>query len=383
MQLTLKQESGVKEAIRRYKLGEKYTVISGFAGTGKSTIVKIIISALNIHPSQVIYTTYTGKASLVLREKGCDSAITMHKLLYNSFKNKNGTFSHIPKRELDYPWEVVVVDEVSMVPKQMLQLLIRHNVHIICLGDPFQLPPIGEDNGILSNPHVFLDEIMRQAKDSEIIDISMRIRQGDKLSLFNGEQVQILKKSEMCSGMFDWADQILCGKNETRKKINLEAREFQGRGSEPENGDKIICLKNEWETMTYDGDALVNGSIGFISNINLGRDNGILGREMRIDFIPEFIKTPNQNNIFLGLQADYNMIKNGVQTQQRNSRPVYGLAPSLKLFDYGTAITVHKSQGSQYNKVMLIEERLRGDMHDRWVYTGVTRAVEKLLILID
>ena len=90
--------------------------------------------------------------------------MTLHKLLYNSIPRKGGGFMRIPKDRLDYT--IVVVDEISMAPKSIINMLFRHNVYVICLGDPFQLPPIEkeEDNHLLDNPHVFLDEIMRQAQ---------------------------------------------------------------------------------------------------------------------------------------------------------------------------------------------------------------------------
>ena len=70
MILTAKQEQGLKIAVQRHKDGEKYTVISGYAGTGKSTLVKFIISALDIDDNRVCYTAFTGKAAEVLRKKG-------------------------------------------------------------------------------------------------------------------------------------------------------------------------------------------------------------------------------------------------------------------------------------------------------------------------
>lgn len=63
MELTTKQEQGLKTALSRYSLGMPYTVISGYAGTGKSTLVNFIVSALNIYEDDVAYIAYTGKAS--------------------------------------------------------------------------------------------------------------------------------------------------------------------------------------------------------------------------------------------------------------------------------------------------------------------------------
>lgn len=83
----------------------------------------------------VAYATYTGKAAEVLRKKGNKGAITLHKLLYNCYPRKDGGFYREPKKYLDY--KVVVADECSMIPKTMVDLLLKHNVYVLFLGDPF------------------------------------------------------------------------------------------------------------------------------------------------------------------------------------------------------------------------------------------------------
>ena len=169
MELTREQEQGLKIAIERYLNKEKYTVISGYAGTGKSTLVKFIVSALSskgINPDvDVCYTSFTGKACQVLQKKGNKNVSTLHKLLYESFPKPNGGFYRRPKPVLGY--KIIVVDEVSMVPKSLIDLLFSHkDLYILCLGDSMQLPPISkeEDNHLLDKPDIFLDKIMRQAE---------------------------------------------------------------------------------------------------------------------------------------------------------------------------------------------------------------------------
>lgn len=189
MELTRKQEEGLRIAIDRYNHNELYTVIAGYAGTGKSTLINFIIAALEVNPEdKVAYITFTGKASEVLREKGCPNAMTAHKLLYYSKQMPNGKFFYRPRPSLEKDYKVIVVDEVSMLPKDMWDLLLTHGIYVIACGDPFQIPPIdkNQDNGILNNPHIFLDEVMRQAKESDIICLSMDIREGKKINPFRG-----------------------------------------------------------------------------------------------------------------------------------------------------------------------------------------------------
>jgi exodeoxyribonuclease-5 len=197
MILTTKQEEGLKTAVTRYKAHEAYTTISGYAGTGKSTLIKFIIAALDIAPEQVCYVAYTGKAAQVLKQKGCPNPITAHKLLYKAKPMPNGTYKFEPKLALEGEYKIIVVDEVSMLPKEMWLRLLSHKIHVIACGDPFQLPPIDKDsdNHVLDTPHVFLDEIMRQAYDSEIIRFSMWIREGKPIHEFpaSGQQVMFVK----------------------------------------------------------------------------------------------------------------------------------------------------------------------------------------------
>lgn len=206
MILTTKQEQGLKIAIERYRNNEPYTCIAGFAGTGKTTLIRFIVLALDLNPEDVAYCAYTGKAAMVLKSKGNNGAMTTHRLLYDTKIKKDGTFFHIPKTSLPSNIKLVVVDEVSMVPNIIWELLLSHKIHVIACGDPFQLPPIGDDNGVLLHPHIFLDEVTRQAKESEILRLSMDIREGKRIQPYRGTEINIVNKSEECLGMYSWAD---------------------------------------------------------------------------------------------------------------------------------------------------------------------------------
>ncbi len=257
-------------------------------GTGKSTLIKFIVAALEIDPKRVAYIAYTGKAAQVLRNKGNPDAMTAHRLLYKSIQKPDGSFIHIPRTELNSDCDIVVVDEVSMLPKPMWDLLLSHGVYVIACGDPGQLPPIGEENGVLEHPHIFLDEIMRQAAESEIIRLSADIRDRKPIKPFRGTEINIVKVSDLCDGMFTWADQILCGKNITRHEINRHYREMLWGEDIPNPivGDKVICLKNNWNKITQVGDALVNGTIGTIDWLQTYNDP-ILNPKCLINFKPE------------------------------------------------------------------------------------------------
>lgn len=389
MELTRKQQQGLEIALERYKKGEPYTCIAGFAGTGKSTLVKFIVAALGVKQKDVCYIAYTGKAALVLKSKGNPNSMTAHRLLYQSFPRQDGTFAHRPRRPI-HPYKLIIVDEISMLPDEIWQLLLSHNIHVIALGDPFQLPPIGKDNGVLQNPHIFLDEVMRQAADSEIIQLTMAIREGKPLELFKGKQVQVIDQSQMVDGMYTWADQIIVAKNDTRRNINAAVRKMIHNVDTPEpiDGDKVICVKNDWESPNEDGDVMVNGSIGYLKNVKFNPKHTFLKPQMIADFVPDGVTDEDLDNspidlAFRNVNMDYKLYNEGVTTVNQKNWKTFPKQWRPKEFDYGYCITCHKSQGSEYGKVLVLEEWLRGDaeMHARWLYTAATRAVDKLVIV--
>lgn len=394
--LTDKQLEGLNIAVSRYKAGTKYTVISGYAGTGKSTLVKFIISALKdegIDPEEdVVYTSFTGKATQVLQKKGNANVSTLHRLLYDYFPRSNGTFFRRPVDAI--PYKIVVVDECSMVPKDLLQQLLKYPVHILCLGDPGQLPPINkdDDNHLLDNPDIFLDEIMRQAEESEIIKLTMNIRAGKPLNHFVGKEVQILDSDELTTGMLMWADQIICSTNATRVALNKQMRDLLGREGGPQDGDKVICLRNYWEEVSEEQSPLVNGTIGYLENSFPSFQKIPLyitgGRISQIDTIIGNFNADDGVNHFKNLMMDKKMILEGEPTL--NFKESFKLGKNKKYanvqprsFTYAYAITGWKAQGSEWDNVLVIEEGFPYDKeeHIKWLYTACTRAAKKLVII--
>ena len=390
MILTKKQEQGLKTCIEKYINGEKYCVISGYAGAGKSTLVKFIVQNLpGINPEEdVVYACYTGKAAQVLLKKGNKNVLTLHKLLYESIPKPDGTFFRKPKPFIDY--KIVIVDEVSMAPKQLMELLFTHNVFIIALGDPFQLPPVdkNQDNGLLNNPDVFLDEIMRQALDSEIIRLSMQVRNKEQFDYFTSHDAIVMPKKDLNTGVLKWADQILVGTNATRVAINNQMRDLMGRGNKPEDGDKVICLRNYWDNLATNDDPLVNGTIGYISNVYETYNKtpnwagGDIIKVLKANF------TSDSDADFGLLQMDEKQILTGERCL--DFKKIYKLTSNRRTahlvpmeFTYGYAITVHKSQGSEWDNVCVLEESFPFDReeHARWLYTAVTRASDKLVLV--
>ena len=413
MELTPKQEEALKIAIARYQIGMPYTVISGYAGSGKSTLVKFIISALNIPDEKVAYVAYTGKAANVLKNKGCPNATTAHKLLYHARQTKNGNYIFTPKKVLDVDYELIVVDEVSMLPQELWYQLLSHGVYVLAMGDPGQLsPPRDETNPVLEHPHIFLDEIMRQAQDSAIIRLSMHIREGKDFRTFptvSGE-VRIIPHKwqfEDENVTLLQASQIICGTNVQRYDLNTKIRRLLGRGEVPEPEDKIIGLKNHWDDISDEGNALTNGAIGSIipkehilqkyptsSKFKDFKDTDILiadfitedgdtFHDLPIDYLCLTTNTPS----LTGAQ-EYQLGGYNKSVDKKTEAYGYSATPRLIIpynFNYGYAITCWKAQGSEYPYVLGYDcswlRKKDKDEYIKYLYTLVTRA-EKAVILV-
>lgn len=413
MELTAKQESALKIAVARYNLGMPYTVIAGYAGSGKSTLVQFIISALNIPPEKIAYVAYTGKAANVLKNKGCPNATTAHKLLYHARQTKNGNYVFTPKKVLDDDYQLIVVDEVSMLPQELWYQLLSHGVYVLAMGDPGQLsPPKDETNPVLDNPHIFLDEIMRQAQDSAIIRLSMHIREGKDFRTFptvSGE-VRIIPHKwqfEDENTTLLQASQILCGTNAHRYEINSKVRKMLGRGPAPEPEDRVIGLKNHWDEVSLEGNALTNGAIGTLipgehmlqTYPNNKRFQGFEPTDiMFADFITE------DGDTFKNLPLDYQaLVTNAPSLTSAQEFQLGGYNKALEAkakeysklyantliipyhFNYGYAITTWKAQGSEYPYVLTYDcswlRKKDPEEYTKYLYTAVTRA-EKAVILV-
>lgn len=391
MILTNKQQEGLNIAVARYKAKERWTCISGYAGSGKTTLVRFIIDALQVNPEEdVAYIAFTGKAAQVLRQKGCPNAMTAHRLLYYSKPTPSGRFIYTPRSSI--PYKIVVVDEVSMLSKELWDLLLSHGVYVIACGDPGQLPPINKDSctDVLDHPHVFLDEIMRQAQESEIIRLSMDIREGRPIQYVKGKEVQVISGKDFVPGMYTWANQIITATNKTRFEINSQMRAAAGRGNQPEVGDKIICNRNCWDISDTMGiNALVNGTIGYITDI--ASIDYLYPHRLLRDPVPLFqtsFKTEYDEE-FIDVPIDQSTIINNTKFLTPQQEYLFFKSPQLKMepmpveFNYGYAITCHRSQGSQWNKVLVFEESFPYlvEDHKRWLYTAVTRAADKLVLM--
>jgi exodeoxyribonuclease V len=398
--LTDKQNKAKNDGVAWFKGTEtngkdprRIFTIAGLAGTGKSTLVSFIIDETGLDDDEVVFVAFTGMAASVLLRKGNKNAMTIHKLIYNAIPIEDSETGMVTKfifelkEELDnQKIKLIILDEVSMANEALVADLKSFGIKIMALGDPGQLPPISGGNTLLDNPDVFLDEIMRQALDNPIIYISMLAREGKRIPYgLYGDKVQVIQRNELHEEMFLHADQVIAGMNKTVQALNMFHRKhIQGIESPfPIVGDKVICLKNDWNyKITENGldISLVNGLIGHLTSI----ENQKRTMLYKIGFKPIFMEEEE----FPKLYADKVPFLNEKMQETVNPKSLYIFRKpvidmyGIQEFAFGNAITCHKSQGSEFDKVLLFNEILNRKLHSRWLYTGITRAKEQLILVL-
>jgi exodeoxyribonuclease-5 len=340
----------------------------GYAGTGKTFLSKVIAEELDV---KVAYASFTGKAALVMQKKGCYGAKTIHSLIYMMIgEDKDGSpiFDLNPASEITNV-DLVIIDEVSMVGESLAKDLLSFNKPILVLGDPEQLPPV-KDAGFFTDhePDFMLTEIHRQALDNPIIRIASDARRGVALKKGNyDDKVRILARRDYdpmaMLEIFMESDQLIVGLNKTRHVCNELIREKLGREDHmPVVGDRLVCLRNNRAKN------LLNGGLWCVDQIIQSYESGIVTMLKSEDFEkPTFVRAYTHPLFFEGKEADLD----------------WKIKKNYDEFNYSYALTCHKCQGSQFNNVTLLNESasFREDAK-RWLYTGITRAEDKLTIFI-
>jgi exodeoxyribonuclease-5 len=391
--------SGQLEAIYKAEKWWKHSTnqvfeISGAAGTGKTTLVKYIIEKLGIGLENTAFVAYMGKAAMQLARNGLP-AKTIHSFIYDCIQepvwDEEGkpvyTSAGYQKRKLVFKLkdkdtipeniELIVVDEASMVSKEISEDLISFGIPIIAMGDLNQLPPVFGNSYFLVNPDVILTQIMRQAEGSPIIYLSQEVLHNRQLQSGQYGDCSVMKKSDFLPEMLKDMDVVLTGTNKLRYSINdlyrsniLDLR----RPEIPNVGEKLICRRNNWDVSIKSRDDeyyLVNGLSGIVDYSDVSSYNG---KKMEIDFKPDFL-----SRSFKNLVIDYKHLFAQYGTPEYDAINL-GMNP----FEFAYAITVHLSQGSQYDNVMLFAERGSFDNNTfkKLMYTGITRAKKRITILI-
>lgn len=337
----------------------------GTAGTGKTTLA---IHLAKMFGGPVLFAAYTGKAALVMRKKGCTGASTIHSTIYRTaVDERTGEYRTRLNRESAVAWATaLIVDEVSMVNGHMAQDLLSFGTKVLVLGDPGQLPPVnGEGYFMEGTPDTLLTEIHRQAQDNPIIKLSMDVRAGKDLVEGQYGESRVIGRDALRDETIAGADQILCGLNRTRNRLNQKMRQWRGlQGSanvlHPARGDRLVCLRNNHEK------GLLNGGLWQVEDVREKRS--LL--YMHLSSLDE-----------AGVERDV-VVPEEFFFGEEQSLP-WSMRKTVDEFTFGWALTVHKAQGSQWDDVLLYDESMAfRENASRWLYTGITRAAERITVVL-
>jgi exodeoxyribonuclease V len=361
------QQSAALKAVDKwfYQESKKKKIfrVFGYAGTGKTTLATHFAENID---GLVCFAAFTGKAALVMRKNGCPDARTIHSLIYKAIvDNQTGEVTYELNKESALTDAVlVIVDECSMVDEELARDLLSFGVPVLVLGDPAQLPPVsGSGYFTEAEPDVMLTEIHRQAKDNPIIYLATQVREGIRPDL--GEYGDSLVVSSIKSSMALEADQILVGRNVTRTDMNMKIRRLLKHDRDmPVPSDKLICLKNDKKV------GIFNGGMFTLKKV--------LASKYKTQFFNMMIDSDDEERPPLIVKVHKSFFIDDAPV------PDWKALKGSQEFDYGYAITCHKSQGSQWNNVLIYDESwCFRDQWERWLYTSITRASEKVTIVVN
>lgn len=373
-----------------------FFAIGGLAGTGKSTVVSIIIKLLGVPLQDVVFATLTGKASLVLRLKGNPSN-TIHKTFYSVYKSKK-SFVFSKKHRIPSNIRLIVIDEVSMINQNMLEDILSFGIPVIVLGDYNQLKPIFGSNIFLEDPNnfnVFLTQVMRQNDTSGILDLADMSRNNEPISLGQYKQSKAITMEEFLNDVTKY-DVVLCYANKTRRILNNYIREQLGYKTVfPVKGEKVLCLMNNYNYELEYMDIpiyIINGMLGIVTKDAYQIDEDGL-ELLNLEFIPDFLVDQDNSNLKFNskcFREPFEQYRKDI-TKEAFIEALYNdtieddALEDILMVDFGYAFTVHKSQGSQFDHVAVLVSDYRGsgEAFKNWLYTAITRGVKSVTLIYD
>jgi exodeoxyribonuclease V len=374
MEFNEQQKAAIAAAVdwyRGYKAGKHFKQVfflAGYAGTGKTTVAQTIASLCVPH-GNTVFIAPTGKAASRLKQKGCPGAKTLHSFVYNfRGEDEDGEPIFIEKGALDERPALVVCDEGSMLGEYDNRVLLEYKIPVLVLGDIGQVEPVNAKPVYVEGTEdVCLTEIMRQAADSNIVRASFFVRNGKRLPPREYEDVRVrvgvTPIDELLAHTGEDA-QIVCSFNATRNEINARIRTALGyEGLRPNLGEKVVCTFNQH------GFGIMNGEQGIVLGYEAPDESEIGGKNDDGERI--ILKSLTDGKI---RKVHFNPDSFDADPERRKEA-----IKSFGGFDYGFALTIHKSQGSEWDRVLVIEERMFGS-YAKLMYTAITRASKVLTI---
>jgi exodeoxyribonuclease-5 len=376
---------------------------AGFAGTGKTTVTSKLAKSFS-NSIRFAFCALSGRAASILGTKlrqqgfqfGKDDHYcgTIHSLIYRPIEDENTGEVICWARNPKIDYDIIVLDEASMISEDIFRDLSSYGIDILAVGDHGQLPPIGSKFSLMKDPILRLEKIHRQAQDNPIINLSMIIRETGEIPKSCSDNkhisfvkmrdaVDFIKQTYQCKQtpeeLLDSA--ILCYRNSTRTRFNNMVRKFVfgSVSAIPLSNDLVICLRNV-KNKNSKQPPMYNGYRGYFKSSVKEIDDHFWSGKIKFPYEDIEISANNICKHQFGYPKTFGLFDELAQFKMEvKSWNDVGL-----LFDYGYALTVHKFQGSQAPNVILFNERpvpVDDDTYRRWAYTASTRSSDKLTII--
>lgn len=387
MQLDEVQSEVMQKIFSDLDSGRNIITLGGYAGTGKTTLIKHLITVLGGWS----VAAFTGKAVLVLKKKGIP-AQTIHQTIYkpNSEAPTSDevdlskpdeseiTFSYNPKMiEPGF-----IIDESSMVTEQIFHDLRDMGKPIIFVGDHGQLPPVnangGSDFNIMKTPDYRLEKLHRNAGPVAIFAEYLRNGGNPRTYKSNSDKVVITNGELIPDDDIVKSQAILCSTNKRVMEINKYVRRLRKYQHELMVGEKLMVLQN-YHPYFFNGGSVVVDDIFYSTS----EYHSILCSSADIDDKDKTEDDYHRVNINR-YQFEHTKTINCPLYLRNRENNLYKNPNFVLPCQYGYAMTVHKSQGSEFDQVCVVDDiyaRRFSPMHKnytKWAYTAATRAKEKL-----
>ena len=401
---------------------QAYYLLAGYAGTGKTTIAENIANYSNASGRPVSIIAPTNKAAKVLNDKLKASGLsamasTIHSAIYGQPDPETGEWV-TSKKAVN---SLILVDESSMISKEVMDDLLNvvsgGNNILVFMGDSFQLEPVGEDSGLftgkvkeIGKSKSELKEVRRQSLDSNILKIATITRTDGKAYIPSESIANFEISPSKAKFVADFRSAIAAGEsavaivatNNERMIMNQAARmsKFGANKQVIEEGESVISVANSTDfpnaetftVATLDGEPTVH-PITFEAkdgkkttyDMHLTYFRTQDGKLGKMFFFPtldkpslyhaEILKAIRESNrsLFESLDNGIDIIAN---------KKGYKLSPNIIIGTYGYAVTAHKSQGSQWEKVFVNQNYTAPTGNAaRWYYTAITRSSKDVVVL--
>ncbi len=355
-------------------LGSDLCVITGGPGTGKTTIVKVLVAAASLRGEEWALAAPTGRAAQRLGEACGREARTLHRLL--EYNPQKGGFQRTASRQLDKGLAAVLIDEVSMVDLPLLNALIEAlpaDCRLVLVGDADQLPSVGPGQ-VLADlvasgiaPVARLSEVYRQAQGSGIVRNAHRMLRGETPVSAEHEE-----------GRKDFFLVPREGADAVRKAlVEILSARLPARGFDPLDEVQVL-------TPMHKG-PLGSRSLNLLLQDRLNPDGEALtfgGRSFRVGDRVLQVRNDYDLDIFNGDVGRVVRLEGGGLVVSFGARELALVGEQLERLELAYAVSIHKSQGSEYPAVLVVLDRAHHIMLRRsLVYTAVTRARDFCCVL--